>query len=92
MKLASLILCVAFLSGCAASKKVAIANIQTPPADRLVCDQEARVPDGVLTDAVVAQYIADLAKSGQSCRTQLAWVREWFKRLQVSNPGAKPVR
>lgn len=69
---------------------MAVANIQAPPAERLVCDQEARVPDVVLTDTVVAQYIADLAKSGQSCRTQVNWLREWFKRLQTSNPSAKP--
>lgn len=71
---------------------MAVADIKAPPAERLVCDQEARVPEGVLTDAVVAQYIADLAKSGQSCRTQLAWVRQWFKSLQASNPSAKPAR
>lgn len=44
--------------------------------ERLTCKAEPRVPDEI-TDQTTAQFIADLANSGQDCRSRLAWVRDW---------------
>lgn len=55
-----------------------------PPADKLVCDAEpgrpaGQGPDGAVTDAEVAGYMGDLRSAGQSCRSDVDWLRDFFK-------------
>lgn len=69
------------LSACANSKPPVVVRIATPPADKLVCADEPRVPLS-LTDAAVAGYIAALASAGADCRSRLAYVREWAVRVR----------
>lgn len=66
-----------------------------PPADKLVCADEPGRPVGkgdlytdaegkqrrAVTDEEAAAYMATLRKSGQSCRDDVDWLRDWFKGL-----------
>jgi hypothetical protein len=68
----------ASLPACVSNKPLAV--VKTPPADKLICKTEP-APPTVATDGTVASYIVDLADAGQSCRSQLAWIKMWAKGL-----------
>ena len=53
--------------------------IKQPPA-RLTCAVEPPVPAS-LTDATVAAYIVALVSAGRDCRSQLAFVRDFYDGL-----------
>jgi hypothetical protein len=69
-----------FSSACATSKPPVVVKALVPPASRLACKAEPRVPETV-TDATTAAFIGDLAAAGQDCRSALQWVREWSASL-----------
>jgi uncharacterized protein YceK len=90
MRLRNLVLTLAILpaclSGCASNRKVVSVEIPQPPAERLTCASEPRVPD-TITDTTTAQFVADLAAAGQSCRGQVKWLHDWFATLAKPLPA-----
>ena len=72
---AALLLAVA---GCAGKPR---AEFPVPPADKLVCADEPGVPDDPITDEKNATYLKSLRAAGQTCRSDVDWLRVWFKAL-----------
>jgi hypothetical protein len=82
------------LSACATTKAPNVV-VPRPPADKLVCSDEPGRPAGkgdlytdaegkqrrAVTDEEAAGYMVDLRAAGQSCRSDVDWLREWFKSL-----------
>lgn len=71
-------------------------SIPRPPADKLVCADEPGRPIGSgpvyvdptgverheITDEDNGTYLRDLRASGQDCRDDVKWFREWFDRMK----------
>lgn len=74
----------AFSSGCASNKQPVVV-VRAPPVERLTCKAEPAVP-AADTDKAVAQFITDALDAGQSCRSALAWIRDWS--AEVTKPKA----
>lgn len=51
-----------------------------PPAERLTCAVEPPPPEAS-TDKAVAEFIVALVEAGRDCRSQLAYVRDYFAKL-----------
>lgn len=63
-----------------------------PPPDKLVCAGEPGRPGVIgqpVTDEQAAGYMIDLRKSGQSCRDDVDWLRDWFASLAKANAKVK---
>ena len=83
---------VALLAACGEHPNV---TFPTPPADKLVCDDEPGRPVGkgaeytdpegvkrrAVTDEEAGQYMKTLRNAGQSCRDDVLWLRDWIKGL-----------
>jgi hypothetical protein len=66
-----------------------------PPPDKLVCADEPGRPEGsgelytdangvqrhAITDDDNAAYLRDLRATGQDCRDDVNWLRDWFASL-----------
>lgn len=53
-----------------------------PPADKLVCPDEPNVPEAPVTDEKNADYLKALRSAGAACRSDVDWLRAWFKALR----------
>lgn len=69
-----------FLSACGDSRPRVAAKIPVPPAYRLTCKAEPRVPADT-TDATTAAFIVALADAGADCRSAVAWLKDWSDSL-----------
>lgn len=76
MKSLAIILALA-VAGCA-DKHV---EFPKPPADKLVCPDEPAVPDAPITDEKNGEYLKGMRTSWAGCRSDVDWLREWFKSL-----------
>lgn len=52
-----------------------------PPADKLVCPDEPAVPDAPITDEKNGEYLKGMRASWAGCKSDVDWLREWFKSL-----------
>lgn len=52
-----------------------------PPADKLVCPDEPAVPDAPVTDEENGEYLKGMRAAWAGCRSDVDWLREWFKNL-----------
>ena len=83
------------LAACALVAGCKTYDVPRPPDDKLVCDPEPGRPVGAgpvytdsagverreVTDEENGTYLRSLRGSGQSCRDDVNWLREWFNRL-----------
>lgn len=69
------------LSACSAPSKptlitrVQVEKLQIPPA-LLACLPDPEIPDSVMNDRALADYVVSLWQAGDDCRDKLARVRE----------------
>lgn len=52
-----------------------------PPPDKLVCPDEPAVPAAPVTDEANGEYLKSLRNSWYGCRSDVDWLRTWFKTL-----------
>lgn len=76
MKSLAIILALA-VAGCSQSH----VEFPNPPADKLVCPDEPAIPDAPITDEKNGEYLKGMRTSWAGCRSDVDWLREWFKSL-----------
>lgn len=71
------VLCLA-VAGCFGDKKI---EFPKPPPDKLVCPDEPAIPAEPVTDEDNATYLKDMRNSWAGCRSDVDWLRTWFRNL-----------